>query len=78
MMMAGVAYYILTRALIRCQQGNSALAEAIGDDRKGIISVLIYVMAVPLSFVNQWVGVRSLRRGWPDLVRVRTGGSSER
>jgi len=57
MMMAGVGYYILTRALIRCQRGNSALAEAIGDDRKGIISVVIYVVAVPLSFVNQWVAL---------------------
>jgi uncharacterized membrane protein len=57
MMMAGVAYYILTHTLIRCQQGNSALAAAVGDDRKGIISVLVYVVAVPLSFVNQWVAL---------------------
>jgi uncharacterized membrane protein len=57
MLMAGFAYYILTRALIRCQQGNSALATAIGDDRKGLVSVLIYVVAVPLSFVNRWVAL---------------------
>ena len=57
MLMAGVAYYILTRALIRCQHGSSALAEAVGSDRKGLISVLIYVPAVPLSFVNRWAAL---------------------
>jgi TMEM175 potassium channel family protein len=57
MLMAGVAYYTLTHALIRCQQDDSALAAAIGEDRKGVISVLVYVAAVPLSFVNKWLAL---------------------
>ena len=57
MLMSGVAYYFLTHALIRCQRDSSALKTAIGDDRKGIISVLVYLVAVPLSFVNRWVAV---------------------
>jgi uncharacterized membrane protein len=57
MFMSGVAYYILTHALIRCQRDSSALATAVGDDRKGIVSVIVYMVAVPLSFVSRWVSV---------------------
>ena len=60
MLMAGVAYYILTRALIRCQQGSSALAEAVGNDRKGHISAHLFTGG-PISFVNRG-RVDSLRR----------------
>ena len=54
-LMAGVAYYILVRALIRCHEKDSALAVAIGDDFKGKISLVIYAVAVPLSFVKWWL-----------------------
>jgi uncharacterized membrane protein len=57
MLMAGFAYYILTRALLRCQHGDSALAAAVGNDRKGFLSVMVYVVAVPFSFVNRWVAL---------------------
>jgi uncharacterized membrane protein len=57
MLMAGVAYYLLTRALLRCEHGNPALVEAVGDDRKGLLSVIVYLVAVPLSFVNRWLAL---------------------
>jgi TMEM175 potassium channel family protein len=57
MLMAGLAYYLLTRALLRCQHGDSVLAAAVGNDRKGFLSVMVYVVAVPLSFVNRWVAL---------------------
>ena len=47
--LAGVAYFILARALIAVDGQPPALATAIGSDRKGIISVLIYVTAVPIA-----------------------------
>jgi uncharacterized membrane protein len=56
LMMSGVAYYILVRALTGVSGQNDKLTEAIGDDRKGKISVLIYLAATLLAFVNSWVG----------------------
>ena len=53
--MAAVAYYILSRTLIKYHGKDSALATAIGRDFKGKISLGICVAAVPLSFVNRWV-----------------------
>ena len=33
---------------------GSKLARAVGNDRKGKMSVLLYASAIPLAFVNQW------------------------
>lgn len=53
--MAAIAYFILSRALIRHHGRDSALARAVGNDFKGKISVLIYAVAIAISFVNEWV-----------------------
>jgi uncharacterized membrane protein len=53
--MAGVAYYLLTRALLTQHSPSSALARAVGNDLKGKISVVIYAAAIALSFVNSWL-----------------------
>ena len=55
LLMCGVAYYILARLLIRLHGPDSALAHAVGSDVKGIISVVIYIVAVSLAFANRWV-----------------------
>jgi uncharacterized membrane protein len=55
LMMAGVAYYILSRSLIRHHGEDSALATAVGDDLKGKISVIIYALAIPLTWVGWWL-----------------------
>ena len=49
LLMAGVAYYILSRLLIAHHGHESPLARAVGRDFKGILSVVIYVVAVALS-----------------------------
>jgi len=51
--MAGVAYYILSQTIIRSQGPQSKLKAAVGSDAKGMISVLLYLIAIPLAFVNQ-------------------------
>ena len=51
---AAVAYFILTRALISTQGRDSALATAVGRDFKGKVSVVIYLVAIPLAFANSW------------------------
>ncbi|MBS2023999.1 MAG: DUF1211 domain-containing protein [Deltaproteobacteria bacterium] len=50
LLMCGVAYYILSRVLIRAQGQHSTLAEAIGRDGKGIASMVIYAAAIAASF----------------------------
>jgi len=50
--LAAVAYFILTRALIALHGQDSILATAVGADFKGIVSIVIYVAAIPLAFVS--------------------------
>lgn len=52
---AGLAYYILTRALIAHHGQDSLLAEAIGKDSKGLWSLYIYTAAIPLAFLAPWL-----------------------
>jgi uncharacterized membrane protein len=55
--MAAVAFTILVRLLIARHGPQSALARAIGDDRKGRISLTLYGLAVPLAFVSRWISM---------------------
>lgn len=55
LLMAGLAYFILSRALTAHHGGDSRLARAIGRDFKGIISLVVYAVAIPLSFLNPWI-----------------------
>ena len=52
---AAVAYFILTRSLLTLHGRESVLAAALGRDFKGKVSVLIYVVAIPLAFVGWWL-----------------------
>jgi uncharacterized membrane protein len=52
---AAIAFTILVRAILAYEPPGSRLAEAIGKDRKGNISLVLYAMAIPLAFVNQWI-----------------------
>jgi uncharacterized membrane protein len=52
---AAIAYFILTKALIALHGPDSAIATALGDDFKGRISVVFYVVAIPLAFVRSWL-----------------------
>ncbi len=52
---AAIAYFILTRALLRIHAADSVLATALGEDFKGKISIVFYVIAIPLAFVRSWL-----------------------
>jgi uncharacterized membrane protein len=54
MLCSAIAYTILTVSLISHHGKDSSLAIAIGRDFKGKISLVIYALAIPLSFVNSW------------------------
>ncbi len=52
---AGAAYFILSRVLIATNGRDSVLAAAVGRDVKGILSVVIYMVAIVLAFVSSWL-----------------------
>ena len=53
LLLAAIAYTILVQVIIAHQGEHSKLRAAIGDDRKGMISMALYVAAVPLAFVHR-------------------------
>lgn len=55
LLMSAIAYTILQVLIIRHHGKNHILAEAVGSDWKGKISLALYVLAIPLAFVNQWI-----------------------
>jgi uncharacterized membrane protein len=54
--MCSVAYSLLVRGLVRNHDKNKTLAEAIGDDRKGKISVVLYLAGAALAWFAPWLG----------------------
>lgn len=57
MLASAIAYFILTRALLAAQPDNSPLAEALGRDWKGKLSLTAYALAIPVAFVGRWVSI---------------------
>ena len=55
LLLAAVAYFLLVRALVAVHGEDSRLAQSLGSDAKGKISLLIYALAVPLAFVNPFL-----------------------
>lgn len=55
LLLAGFAYNLLIRTLIRHEGRRSTIAEAIGRDAKGYISLAAYGSAIPIAFVAPWI-----------------------
>jgi uncharacterized membrane protein len=55
LLLAGISYLILQRAILRLEGPDSTLATAIGRDLKGKLSALGYALAIPLAFVHEWL-----------------------
>ena len=53
---AGVAYVILQMTIIADQGPHGKLAEAVGADYKGKASAILYLLAIPLSFLHAYIG----------------------
>ena len=49
-LMAGVAYYVLTIQLVKIHDADSTLAKAVGKDKKGFISLILYLIAVGFAY----------------------------
>jgi uncharacterized membrane protein len=50
-----IAYTVLQAAIVREHGVDSRLARAVGNDRKGKASLVLYIAAVPLAFVNELI-----------------------
>jgi uncharacterized membrane protein len=55
LLLAGIAYFVLTKTLIAYHGKESVLAASIGHDWKGTVSVLVYLLAIALAFVRPWL-----------------------
>ena len=55
LLLAGIAYLLLQNAILRQEGPGSVLGAAVGRDRKGKISLLIYAIAIPLAFLRPWI-----------------------
>ena len=53
---AAISYFILVRALLALHGSESVLAAALGSDFKGKISIVFYLVAIALTFINNWIG----------------------
>jgi uncharacterized membrane protein len=54
---AAVSYLILQREIIAVNGRDSRLATALGDDRKGKLSLGLYLAAIALAWVRPWVAI---------------------
>ena len=57
LLLAAIAYYILQSCIVAVQGPDSVLRDAIGRDIKGKASPVIFAIAIPLAFLNQWIAV---------------------
>ncbi len=55
LLMAAIAYWILQNQLVQVNGKDSVIAKALGKDFKGKISPVLYVIAIPCAFMNQWI-----------------------
>jgi len=55
LLLSGMAYTVLQSTIIAHQGPDSRLAAAVGKDRKGKLSVLLYAIAIPMAFVQQMI-----------------------
>jgi uncharacterized membrane protein len=57
LLLCAIAFYILSHILIQDHGQESIIANAYGRDRKGKVSVAIYIASVPLAFVDPWYAI---------------------
>ncbi len=55
LLMAGVGYTILEKMIFRLSDADSILGRALRKDYKGKLSLVIYLAAIGLSFIEAWV-----------------------
>jgi uncharacterized membrane protein len=57
LLMPAIAYYLLERAIVHQDGAHSVLAEALGRDVKGKLSLILYATAIAVAFVYPWASI---------------------
>ena len=60
LLLAGIAYYLLQRTIIRAQGKDSILKKAIGRDWKGKLTPLLYIVAIVAALRSSWIADAAL------------------
>jgi len=55
LLMAALAYFILQWRILTLEGPDSILARAVGNDWKGKISPVLYMIAIPSAFLSPWI-----------------------
>jgi uncharacterized membrane protein len=55
LLLAALAYLLLQHEILVQEGADSKLAVAVGSDRKGKASLLLYAMAIPLGLLRPWI-----------------------
>ena len=55
LLMAAFAFLFLQRSIQSTEGPRSTLARAVGPDRKGLVSRIMYAVAIPAAFVRPWI-----------------------
>ena len=57
LLMSAIAYWILEQLIIASQGPDSILRKAVGRDWKGVLSPILYAIAIAAAFWWQWVSL---------------------
>jgi uncharacterized membrane protein len=57
LLMNAIAYSVLVQTLISSHGHDSEFASRIGSDMKGKASLILYISAIGLSFVSEWISL---------------------
>jgi len=57
LLMSAIAFFILQGAIIRHHDKDFILRKAVGNDIKGKMSTLLYLIGLTMSFVNTWIAI---------------------
>ena len=55
--LAAISYFWLQGSIVACNGPGSMLRDAIGKDRKGKLSLVLYILAIPLAYVTPWLAI---------------------
>ena len=55
LLLAAIAYLLLQHTILRQEGPDSTLGAAVGRDRKGKLSPLLYALAIPVAFLRPWM-----------------------
>ena len=57
LLMNAISYWILANLIIKNEGNNSHFAKAIGNDLKGKLSVVFYILGITFSFIRSEIGI---------------------